>query len=68
MGSTNTHFYSTHLAAPVFLGAAVAEEGAVLGVRQVVVLVANLGADCAHTNTVHHATRVAVVPECRSIH
>lgn len=46
----------------VRLGAAVAEEVAELGVRDVVAPVANARAHCAHTNAVHHLARVTVVP------
>ena len=51
-----------YLTGAVVARATVAEEGAVLGVRQLVVLVAHLRTHRAHANALHHLTRVAVVP------
>jgi len=52
----------THLATAVFLGTTVTEEGAKLGIGQIMVLMADLGADGTHTHTIHHLTCVAVIP------
>ena len=49
-------------ARPVFLSTAVAEEGPVLGVGDVMSGMANTCADGAHANPVDHLTGVAVVP------
>ena len=52
----------THLATAVFLGPAVTIEGAKLGIGQVMVFMADHGADGTHAYTTHHLTRVASKP------
>ena len=52
----------TDLASSVLSGTTVTEEGPVLGVTDIVVFVADLGADGTHPDAVHHLTGVAVVP------
>ena len=54
--------FGQRLAAPVFLGPAVAEEGAVLGVGDVAIGVAHPGADGANTVAVNHFAGVAMLP------
>ena len=52
----------TDLAAAIFLGTTVTEEGAILGIGEIMVLVADLGANAAYSHTIHHLAGVAVVP------
>ena len=53
----------TYQTSTVLFGAAIAEEGAVFSVRDVVVFVANFGADVTDTHSIHHLTRVTMVPK-----
>jgi len=52
----------THLATAVVLGPAVTEEVAKPGIGQVMVFMADHGADSTHALTTHHLTRVAFKP------
>lgn len=52
----------SHQAAAIFLGSTVTKEGSVLGIGNLVILVAHLGTHCAHTHPINHLAGVAVVP------
>jgi hypothetical protein len=52
----------THQAAAIFLGSTVTEKGTILGVGNLMVLMAYLCTHCAHTHPIHHLTGMTVVP------
>lgn len=53
---------SQYLALAFSLSTTVTEEVAILGVRQVMIFVADFGTHSAHTHTVHHLASMAMVP------
>lgn len=52
----------THLTRAIIFGSTVTKKVPIFGISYVVSTMTNTSTDCAHTNTIYHFTRMAVVP------
>lgn len=59
---TELQFGYSYLTAIVFFGPTVTKKRSIFRVGDIMVLMANLGTNCTHSNTIVHSARVAMVP------
>ena len=62
MVHVSLHYATTYNTAAIFFSSTVTKEGTILGIRDVMVFVANLCTHCTHSHPVIHLASVAVVP------